>query len=145
MSGLTKSQLQMLKERYAVKLETVPCKHCGSTQLCVYGTQQNGKPLLVALCIRCGHYEKLPRFTLDEAPNMNRMNDWAKVVKARDDYRCVICGSNNRVQAHHIIPRSHDRLGEWWYTPTNGITVCRRCHELIHGEWMTKYRKDYEH
>lgn len=145
MAATSKWVRDQLKDRYAVRLQSTPCPYCGSLQLCAVSTQSDGKPLLTALCIRCGHSAKLPRVTIDDAPNVNRLSKWASIVKARDDYRCVICGSDTNVEAHHIIPKDHDRNNVWVYEPNNGITVCRRCHELIHGQWMSKYRKDYEH
>lgn len=54
--------------------------------------------------------------------------DWANAVKARDGYRCVICGSADRVQAHHTVPRS-DGGG---HTMTNGRTLCHRHHQEAH-------------
>ncbi|MBQ1789611.1 MAG: HNH endonuclease [Oscillospiraceae bacterium] len=70
-----------------------------------------------------------------------RMNQWSQIVRNGDDRRCHICGSDIQVEAHHIIPRSHDPQGRWWYSPTNGIALCRRCHEQVHGEWMARYNK----
>lgn len=74
-----------------------------------------------------------------------RLTYWANRVKARDGYQCAICGSPYRIEAHHIIPRSHDPERRWWYAMTNGLTVCRDCHRRIHGDWMNRYKRDYEH
>jgi len=47
-----------------------------------------------------------------------------RIVVERDGYKCVTCGSTDRIQVHHIIPyrysQSHD--------PGNLKTLCRSCH-----------------
>jgi 5-methylcytosine-specific restriction endonuclease McrA len=53
---------------------------------------------------------------------------WADAVKARDGYRCVICGSAEGVAAHHIRPRSEGGP----HTLANGETRCRRHHQEAH-------------
>jgi len=81
-----------------------------------------------------------PRRACAEA-DPERLAQWSQIVRNGDDRRCHICGSDIQVEAHHIIPRSHDPQGRWWYSPTNGIALCRRCHEQVHGEWMARYNK----
>lgn len=55
---------------------------------------------------------------------------WCLFIKERDSYRCVCCGSEWEIQAHHIIRRTLYPLGE---TETgNGITLCRECHRQVH-------------
>jgi len=45
-------------------------------------------------------------------------------VRARDK-TCRYCGSDYRLQAHHVIQRTY-KLGR--YNPDNGITLCSGCH-----------------
>lgn len=73
--------------------------------------------------------------------------EWGKAVKERDGNKCVVCGSADHIEAHHIIP---------WYAGvkqrfllSNGITLCRSCHVLAHDtEALKKYeehrREDFE-
>lgn len=51
--------------------------------------------------------------------------DWAKAIKDRDGQKCVICGSNERLNSHHIIPRE---LHDTKYDIENGITLCVKHH-----------------
>lgn len=128
--------------RYCILLKSVPCKECGSMlQACVFSDKENGEAMAQSMCLRCGHTRLLPKYSYMEE-NANRLDKWSNIVRNRDDRRCHICGSYNQIEAHHIIPKDHDPTGEWWYMPSNGIALCRRCHELVHGEWMTKYRKE---
>lgn len=52
---------------------------------------------------------------------------WAKTVKTRDNYQCVICGSNEKPNAHHIIPRENK---EYKLNIDNGITLCVKHHKF---------------
>ena len=63
---------------------------------------------------------------------------WALAVKERDCWRCV-CGhqgeaGDHNIDAHHIVPRALTGLGmELSASLSNGITLCRSCHRLVHG------------
>ena len=50
---------------------------------------------------------------------------WAVSVKERDGWRCVICGSDIRPNAHHIIPREQI---DTKYDVRNGLTLCPKHH-----------------
>lgn len=42
---------------------------------------------------------------------------------------CVMCGANNNLHHHHVIPRSQGGSND----QNNLITVCAKCHAIIHG------------
>lgn len=47
---------------------------------------------------------------------------WRQTVFKRDSYRCVICGSDAKIQAHHVLTwRDHVALR---LDPDNGVTLC---------------------
>ena len=58
------------------------------------------------------------------------MSNWSESVKKKCGYRCVICGSSEKLEAHHIIPVSHDVTHK--YDINNGIALCHGCHFLTH-------------
>jgi hypothetical protein len=82
---------------------------------------------------------------------------WYKRVYERDNYRCKYCNSNEKLDAHHIIPLSRiikeltkdkefkTELEKYNYLITepkivdtnleNGITLCRKCHKEVHKNW----------
>lgn len=71
--------------------------------------------------------------------------DQRKKALARDEYRCVTCGSTDRIQVHHISPyrysKSHDL--------DNLKTLCRSCHSreeyavnAIRKDQLDRARKD---
>lgn len=60
---------------------------------------------------------------------------WRDAVVTRDNNTCVVCGSNNSVHAHHIIP--FYRYPEHRYNVSNGITLCIDCHRKAHNGNVT--------
>lgn len=59
-------------------------------------------------------------------------------VLARDSYRCQCCGNNDEeeLHPHHVIFRSnvrHRYEPDLVHSPENIVTVCSRCHNLIHN------------
>lgn len=64
-----------------------------------------------------------------------KLNEWIKEVKERDNYTCQRCRKvkrkgNRNLHAHHIKPR--DEYPELIYDVDNGKTLCRSCHKTIH-------------
>lgn len=63
----------------------------------------------------------------DEFLNSGEWKEVAEMVKERDNHKCVICGSNENLNAHHLRYRA-DRLDE-----DDIITVCSNCHQCLHN------------
>lgn len=61
------------------------------------------------------------------------LRTWGKVIKNRDK-TCVICGSTDKIEAHHIIHRS--KYPELSFLENNGITLCKTHHYEVHGKTM---------
>ena len=63
--------------------------------------------------------------------NSFRYKEWRARVFERDDFKCVDCGTNIDIQAHHIESwKDHKSLR---YEVSNGVTLCRSCHLIAHG------------
>lgn len=73
--------------------------------------------------------------------NCNTYSTWRRDVYSRDSFLCQICGSNNKLEAHHIIAfayllkknniNSYEEAlscSELWEV-SNGQTLCRSCHK----------------
>lgn len=58
-------------------------------------------------------------------------NAWAAMVKERDK-KCIRCGSEDNLHAHHII--SYRNNIELRYDINNGETLCSYCHRKHHKE-----------
>lgn len=60
---------------------------------------------------------------------------WRAAVYKRDNYRCVWCGiyprGHKQLQAHHIYMKS--RYRRRIFDVTNGVTLCKSCHDTIRG------------
>jgi hypothetical protein len=55
---------------------------------------------------------------------------WSEYVRKRDG-KCIICGSTNHIQAHHIFSRRYMSLR---YNVDNGVTLCfAHHHHLAHS------------
>lgn len=63
--------------------------------------------------------------------NSFRYREWRTKVFQRDGYRCVVCGTNHNLQAHHIEHWKENKVLR--YEVENGITLCRKCHLKEHG------------
>jgi 5-methylcytosine-specific restriction endonuclease McrA len=50
-------------------------------------------------------------------------------ILERDGWRCQKCGCSRNLDVHHIRRRSD--LGD--DAETNLITLCRECHQILHG------------
>jgi 5-methylcytosine-specific restriction endonuclease McrA len=68
--------------------------------------------------------QRQPRLMLD--PESYRR--LCQRVLERDGWRCQRCGRRDKLQIHHIIPRS--RLGA--DAEENLITLCAQCHREVH-------------
>lgn len=63
---------------------------------------------------------------------------WAEKVKQRDGMKCVVCGSSNWLQAHHVKPTF--LYPESRNDVNNGVTLCKGCHQRQHGGNFAGYR-----
>lgn len=81
--------------------------------------------------------------------DLSRMNssfkredaNWRKDVKERDNYMCQSCGSNDKLHAHHIKPKS--AFPNLRHDLSNGITLCYTCHLEEHRNMKTNSIKGH--
>lgn len=112
------------------------CLKCG-TSIPTRGRRASG------LCFKCSNISRRGENNPGYVPPHLRMTDertvarktyykdWRFEVFQRDGYKCQVCKRNTHDLApHHILNFwSHKDLR---YEPSNGITLCRRCHLLFH-------------
>jgi 5-methylcytosine-specific restriction endonuclease McrA len=56
---------------------------------------------------------------------------WRYSVMSKDHFKCVKCGSQKSLQAHHILRwADYPKLR---YLISNGVTLCEICHDLVTG------------
>lgn len=67
---------------------------------------------------------------------------WSKCVRLRDK-RCIVCGSTEKLQAHHCFVRAAASLRTRFMT-INGVCVCYRCHLVqIHRNGEKRFFEKY--
>lgn len=64
---------------------------------------------------------------LDRKEIKRKDKEWANRVKLNCNNMCSICGSKNRLNAHHIIPRE---FKETRWLVENGVALCPRHHKF---------------
>lgn len=75
--------------------------------------------------------------------------EWKRVVKFRDGYKCIVCGRTDILHVHHLIPRE---IKDFRWNVDNGVTLCPAHHKYLFTisahrnsfafyKWMIKYRK----
>ena len=79
-----------------------------------------------------------------------QLNHWSKEVRERDGNRCVICGKEKYVQAHHILPKRFFR--KFALEIDNGISLCPAHHcfgkfsahmnSIWFSEWLKNNRPE---
>lgn len=78
----------------------------------------------IAAYFRAGN-ENVGALSCDLVIHERNVSEWTKEqVKRRDGYRCVICGSSEKLEVDHI--RGLQNGGD--NTPTNLATLCDDCH-----------------
>jgi len=88
---------------------------------------RNGKNIF---CTQDCYWEH--KFKSGNLRKKSEYNDWRKSVKDRDNNKCVDCGSEINLHAHHIVPISEDKSKA--FDLENGVTVCVECHADRHKE-----------
>lgn len=62
---------------------------------------------------------------------LRTLKEWSAAVKARDG-KCMVCGAETALVAHHIKPKS--QYPELKFDVDNGQTLCVDCHKQHHKE-----------
>lgn len=68
---------------------------------------------------------------IDESRDSEKYNNWRRAVLARDQYKCVLCESIKRIEAHHIIRWVDDIKKR--FNQKNGVALCYECHQKYHN------------
>lgn len=71
--------------------------------------------------------------TLDDHRDSNDYKLWRQKIYERDNFKCVKCGSKEKINAHHILAWKY--YPDLRYNIDNGITLCEKCHIKIHQKY----------
>lgn len=61
-----------------------------------------------------------------------KIYSWHLECMQRDNYKCVVCGSDNGLLVHHID--NSRKRGELNNNLDNLVTLCRQCHAKEHNQ-----------
>ena len=103
--------------------------------------------MLKYYCLQCAckifnggenSYKWNPNLTDEERENNNNNRyknidgylEFTRIVRKRDNYSCVVCGSKYDTKVHHLNGFSWDIENR--INPDNGVCLCNRCHEIFH-------------
>ena len=76
----------------------------------------------------------------------SQLNHWSKAVRERDENKCVICGKEKYIQAHHILPKRFFR--NFALEIDNGISLCPAHHCFgkfsahMNSVWFSEWLKN---
>jgi 5-methylcytosine-specific restriction endonuclease McrA len=59
--------------------------------------------------------------------NPNTYHGWRKLVLARDNHACVVCGAKEGLECDHIKP--YRNFPELQFLVSNGRVLCKACHK----------------
>ena len=83
------------------------------------------------------HWQK--KYPKNQKPYVSRplQKEWADMVKERDEYKCIKCGSTENLIAHHIE-------GIQWNPIESadidiGVTLCKKCEGEVHKQEGCRY------
>lgn len=78
---------------------------------------------------------KLKKKRFNNSERESKAETWRKDIFERDNYICQICGiRGGKLNAHHI--KSWSNFPKLRFELSNGVTLCQKCHKLIHKNNM---------
>jgi 5-methylcytosine-specific restriction endonuclease McrA len=72
--------------------------------------------------------------------------EWSLKVRARDGFACIVCGSTEKLQAHHLLSKTQYKSIA--FDLSNGVCVCAGCHQFRkrsfhqNGLWAAEFMKE---
>lgn len=95
------------------------CKYCNSE---FYSNRYNNSFFCKKKCVDEFNRCKEKDFKTKRIKN----SSWIKKVKERDKCECKVCGGNENISVHHIIP--YRAYPEIYDLNMNGVCLCKKCH-----------------
>jgi len=78
--------------------------------------------------------DELKDLCVDKVPDKIKLKAWS--VRVRSANKCDICGSNEKLTAHHLWDKkNHPSL---MYQDENGVCLCMICHNQFHAKYTAK-------
>lgn len=130
----------------SLPLTEFKCDGCGKMAKRRRYKIESGKPLYCTHACFLKNASILPTLTGEKhylwkggndpkKKNLTLNKKWRKAVLERDGYKCVYCGSNEKLEADHLWPAFF--APELVLDIDNGQTLCQKCHKKTFT-WGTK-------
>jgi len=74
---------------------------------------------------------------VDTGREGEKYNTWRRAILSREGYKCVLCESTVRIEAHHIIQWVDDERLR--FNVRNGVSICFDCHDENHNHNKEKF------
>jgi|SRR3990167_3365042 len=65
----------------------------------------------------------------DKIDKHKKLKEWSKLVRQRDNNKCVICQTTKYIHTHHLFPKEAKMYHYLRFDIDNGITLCARHHK----------------
>lgn len=69
-------------------------------------------------------------FKIDHMKYRSGLMSWSNTVKKLYGKKCVVCGSTDKLHAHHILHKA--KYPELSLNVNNGIPLCKQHHDEVH-------------
>lgn len=107
----------------------VNCKYCGTSFRAVPSLLKRGGGKYCSLTCN-GKAQRKPSGKGNwSQKNRGILQGWASRVIKRDGKRCKMCGSVDKLEAHHIVPIRESKA--FALLAMNGVTLCHNCHNQV--------------
>lgn len=130
----SKDTVEKIRNSRVKKRVTLNCNYCNKTfERPISNQNESGNHYCNNNCFRS--YLKENRIEQETLTDSAEYKEWRLLVYKRDGYRCKmpLCFSQSKeIHAHHIYPKRD--YPELIFKVHNGITLCRKCHELTYGK-----------
>ena len=130
----TSMSIEKIKNTRIKKQVTYKCNNCGKKVLRVYSAYRRSNNSYCSYnCFK--DYLKKHRVETEDITDSAEYKEWRKKVYIRDNFKCKMpgCISNSKqIAAHHIYPKK--QFPEKQFDVSNGITLCKKCHEKTFGK-----------
>ena len=119
--------IEEVKERlfklYGDKIKIIESTYCGTGGVASF-IRENGKTFKLRVCVALSG-------RIDNSRAMDR--HWKGAVLYRDKFTCQLCGTKNKLTAHHIF--SWTGYEKYRFNLDNGICLCQKCHSEFHSKY----------
>lgn len=129
---LIKKNYEVVDDFSKFVVKYVKCPICDKHMMYATKKASNGVDLYQGGCTGCEYQTTY----LQHKENENKASAhdvaaWSKAIMKIEGYKCRICGSEENLEAHHILEKS--KYPEYRTTIGNGVCLCRECHNKIHA------------